>query len=550
MGRRQRDCQRCGAPVGYLDRVLCCRCTAADRLADVKAPCPRCGKQRILRPDTGWCTTCSRCCDSCQAPVRRNGDTLCRACRRRAAAQAEKKTCPKCSNSRRLNPQTGWCARCSRPAALPKPPRPCGQCAQPAKRLTNGLCSRCWQSSPQRPWIRAATLTTRLGDDTPDWLAGLVANVTDVYSPSHATEVLRQLDRLLGDGGPTHPQHLIERAGFQSPRSALPRTLESYFVSAGLAVPTDRVSAMEAARVRRLVDAVPAQLRPEVADYAATLGASSARATTAATRARAATTQANKVRSVRDLARYLSLAGKLDWALTNTEDIVAFLAQCPTSQRPTHVRAGKEFFAGLRRRRVVLTNPVAGLKAPQHRGFRGATAALDQQRRLFRRWTRENDVHPHEALYGLLALLHGATSQEVRTLQITSINTADRTVQLGRRPAPTPLDPATWQALEKCLQHRTGLKTANPHVLVTRGTKAGNYPASPWYVTGLLRPSGITARTLRVTRLAELVNTMDPKMVASAFGMNPEGVLNYLADHVDPGRIPDELANLSTFGAT
>lgn len=39
------------------------------------------------------------------------------------------------------------------------------------------------------------------------------------------------------------------------------------------------------------------------------------------------------------------------------------------------------------------------------------------------------------------------------------------------------------------------------------------------------------------TRLADLVNTMDPKLVAAAFGMNPEGVMIYLADHVDSGRL-------------
>ncbi|MFI0451479.1 hypothetical protein [Actinomadura sp. 6N118] len=45
---------------------------------------------------------------------------------------------------------------------------------------------------------------------------------------------------------------------------------------------------------------------------------------------------------------------------------------------------------------------------------------------------------------------------------------------------------------------------------------------------------------LRSTRLIDLVNTMDPKLVAAAFGMNPEGVMIYLADRVDPGRLPDE----------
>jgi hypothetical protein len=41
---------------------------------------------------------------------------------------------------------------------------------------------------------------------------------------------------------------------------------------------------------------------------------------------------------------------------------------------------------------------------------------------------------------------------------------------------------------------------------------------------------------LRSTRLVDLVNTMDPKLVAAPFGMNPEGVMIYLANHVDPSR--------------
>jgi hypothetical protein len=43
---------------------------------------------------------------------------------------------------------------------------------------------------------------------------------------------------------------------------------------------------------------------------------------------------------------------------------------------------------------------------------------------------------------------------------------------------------------------------------------------------------------MRWTRLAELVNTMDPKMVAAAFGMDPQGEMSDLADHLDDVRLP------------
>ena len=52
-----------------------------------------------------------------------------------------------------------------------------------------------------------------------------------------------------------------------------------------------------------------------------------------------------------------------------------------------------------------------------------------------------------------------------------------------------------------------------------------------------LDPCGIPPRMLRSTRLTDLVNPMDPKLVAAAFGMDAESVMIYLADHVDDIRL-------------
>jgi hypothetical protein len=60
------------------------------------------------------------------------------------------------------------------------------------------------------------------------------------------------------------------------------------------------------------------------------------------------------------------------------------------------------------------------------------------------------------------------------------------------------------------------------------------------YLEKLLAPAGVTPTLLRVTRLAHLVTTLDPVIVAQAFGVRRGTVLHYLADTVDPGR----LANL------
>ncbi|MGW7578199.1 hypothetical protein [Streptomyces sp. NPDC054765] len=170
-------------------------------------------------------------------------------------------------------------------------------------------------------------------------------------------------------------------------------------------------------------------------------------------------------------------------------------------------------------------------------GFRGQPLALDQQHELFRWWTTDKHVHPHEAVMGMLALLHGASSSEVRMLKIDDIDQQAHTVRLGKRPHPVPLDPASWTVLQQCLTHREAWRTGNPHVMVTKGTKAGRSPASTAYLSHVLDDCGFPPRMICSTRLVDLVNTMDPKLVDAAFGMDPQATLIYLVDHVDPGRL-------------
>lgn len=80
-------------------------------------------------------------------------------------------------------------------------------------------------------------------------------------------------------------------------------------------------------------------------------------------------------------------------------------------------------------------------------------------------------------------------------------------------------------ALERCLGHRNGLKTSNPHVIVTKGTKLNSAPASPYYMTHVLDRAGPTPKTARNTRLVGLAASHDPKLLAA-------GVLAVLASGV------------------
>jgi hypothetical protein len=538
VGKKQRDCAGCGAPVGIIGRELCCLCWRKVTEAAARTACPGCGKQRVLQPDTGRCVLCSRACTQCGHPVRRQDATLCRDCQRKARQAAAQRPCPRCGRRGYLRAGTGWCGPCSRPRRPKDPPRQCAQCGQVKRHEALGLCSACWQRRPERPFVHAAHLAARLASP-PGWLDGFIAHLAAAHGPARACTMITELGRLLDDGQPSHPQPLLERAR-RPGRSmgSLARALEDYFTAQSLALPTDQAERLAAGRRQRRVNAVPAPLRPAAARFCEHMLAARQRARRAGTRPRTDHTIETALSIVRDLARFLAdFQGKRDWALTDVHDIEAFLATVPKS-RKRRLTVLRQFFRFARAQKIILADPARGLAATAPRGFTGQTIALAQQRALFRRWTIGTDAHPHEALLGILALLHGASSSEVRHLHASGADADARTIRLGKRPHPVPLDPASWQVLQRCLAHRHGQRTANPHVIVTKGTKAGRAPASTAYMSHVLDPCGVPPRMLRCTRLAGLVNTMDPKLVAAAFGMNPEGVMLYLADHVDDGRLP------------
>ena len=449
-----------------------------------------------------------------------------------------------------LRPGTGWCGSCSRTGPPPLPPRTCPQCAATTTRLLNGVCSACWQAHPDRPFTRAANLARDLGE-VPDWFDGFVLHVAAVHSPARAAGLVSALGRLLADGSSTHPQALLERSR-RSGRSigTLARCLQDYFTTHALALPPDHDRRLAEARRQRRIDTVPDPLRPAVVAFVDSLLASRQRARQARTRPRSDSTIESALTTIRDLAAFLHARGKDDWALVAHGDIEDFLTTRGTGSRPRTLTVVRQYCRWAHARRLILIDPTRAITIRLRRGFTGKTLSITRQRELFTRWTTDPQIHPHESLAGLLALLHAASSQEIRALTDSDIDLAAGIMRIGRRPHPTPVDPMTLEAIQRCVEHRRNLRTANPHLLVTRGTKADSRPASAAYLTHLFDPVGQAPRTMRVTRLAELANTMDPKLVAAAFGLNPEGVLNYISDRVDPGRLPDELANPSTFGAT
>jgi len=82
-------------------------------------------------------------------------------------------------------------------------------------------------------------------------------------------------------------------------------------------------------------------------------------------------------------------------------------------------------------RQFFLARPNPGAWPPPRPGPHQPDGHLGRQRALFRRWTIGTDAH--EALLGILALLHGASSSEVRRLQDAIIDPDTRAIRLGNR---------------------------------------------------------------------------------------------------------------------
>jgi site-specific recombinase XerD len=281
-------------------------------------------------------------------------------------------------------------------------------------------------------------------------------------------------------------------------------------------------------RRQRRIERCPPPLRPAAERYLTWLLAGRQRARRIGERPLTDHTIEQRLAVLAQFATHLDQHGVNDWATCSRAHLEAFLA----TGRGFRLAALRDFFHFARQQRICLTDPTTGLTHRPARGFRGCTLTRADQARLLRRWTAD-DCHPHEALVGLLALLHGASVSELRPLTINNLNTETRTARLGRRPHPVPLDPLTFTALERCLDHRAGLGTENPHVIVTRGTRAHRTPASPPYLSHVLDAAGVSPSLLRHTRLAALTHRFDPRLVAAAFGMTPEGALHYLIGAVE-----------------
>jgi site-specific recombinase XerD len=416
----------------------------------------------------------------------------------------------------------------------------CVSCGLQRPHQARGQCSLCYQNDPALVRRCAEKLAAQLKPEL-DWWIGFGEFLAERVAATRAVAMLHRLSAALArlpGAGPTTVLEAIRNPG--PAVGELARALETYFVESGLALALDTAGQAAAERRARRIAEIPDQFRSLAVAFDTRQLQSRERARRSGTKPRSDRTLEINLAAVRDLARYLTTHRPTvtDWALVGVGDVEAFLADITNpGNRARHLHALQAFFRFARQYRHILADPTRRLNANSNTPFHGQVLEPARQRELFRRWTGDTtDLNPHEPVVGLLGLLHGASVTELRSLRVDDVDLAAATVALGRRPHPTPLDPATATALRRCLHHRHG---TGPWLLVNQKSKTVGKQVSVDYLAMILTPAQVAVQTLRATRLAQLVTTMDPVLVAAAFGIRRGAVLHYLADSVDATRLPD-----------
>lgn len=203
------------------------------------------------------------------------------------------------------------------------------------------------------------------------------------------------------------------------------------------------------------------------------------------------------------------------------------LAALPASGNPraTTGAALRSLFGTIKRRRMIFTNPIAGIKtgAPERR--QPMPADLGTIRDAL------NSEDPATAAIAALFIFCGLAAGELRALQLTSIR--DGRLHLGNRSIPLagPARERVTAWLDERARRWPG--TANPHVFIHARTALGTDPVGQRWIK---LKTGLTARVMREDRILDEVNATggDLRRLMDLFGLTARGAQRYTATLTHP----------------
>jgi integrase len=355
----------------------------------------------------------------------------------------------------------------------------------------------------------------------PTWFTDIATEWAENCDPRNARRHLLRVERAVLTGASNTTALLAATAAQPDgrPTAKLLREFLSRHQISGAADPSVKIHACR----KQWLDRVPERMRPPVTSYLDRLVQQQERATLYGNPGLTDKTINYQLKILVHLARHLAARSLDDWAAVAPHDIESFLARDALRQ----LTVAKAFFGFARQRKFILTDPTRAMKIQQRKGYTGPVLSIDQQRKLIDRWRRD-DTDPRERVVGLLCLLHAASNAEVRHLKVDAIADDLTTATLGNRPHPVPLDPFTADAIDACLRQRRAMPTANPHLLVSFQTRLHRGPCSIALANDLVQRAGVTTKLLRATRLSEMTQQLDPRVVAEALGITHAAALHYV----------------------
>ncbi len=460
------------------------------------------------------------------------GRQRCQRCNQRARRATPDAECPVCGKLGMVWPEVNSCGKCAwrqwRRNAVDRV-RECVGCGRVERITGRDLCSACFQRDPQWPFRYAANLANRM-PVVPDWFDDYVDHLAERFSPHQSVSHLRSLSVAIRKAGTARPVDLYEGLD-PAPAAAL----EEFLTSTGRGFARDLETGRAAARRQFRTDAIDESIRPHVVAFEAAMLARRDRARRIGTRADTHRTIEARLTVLRDFFTHCAEHDQPQRVeLVTRSQVESFLALNDAgTTSATNLTYLRQFFGWARRRRLVLVDPTAGLHRDSKPVFTGPILSLETQQALFRRWTTDPDVHPYEALIGLLCLLHALRRSEIATIRVDDIT--EGSLALQSRRGDLSLDPVTQTAIDVAVAHQRSLGTHNPHLFVSSFNVASSRPVRGDYITQIVMAgSGQSPRTLRATRLAALVDDLDAISVGNAVGLDPKNALYYLGDSQNP----------------